>query len=136
MKKYLLLLVINIIRSCCSDTSVPVTEKPSTIITTDGEVDDMDDKNEFAARADLCVKEYSEVNHAPVVTLKNPADIEVKPGEIIRLKGTAIDHDGDNLAYSWWQYKEAGNTIHLILEVTDDGIPNLTRYQRVIITVR
>ncbi|MCX6302861.1 MAG: DUF1593 domain-containing protein [Bacteroidia bacterium] len=119
-------------------------------------------QNDFAVRADWCVKEYSEVNHAPDVSLKNPADIEVKPGEIIKLKGTAVDHDGDKLTYLWWQYKEAGTynesvtienagkktasvfipdnvesgkTIHLILEVTDDGIPNLTRYQRVIITV-
>ena len=28
-----------------------------------------------------------------------------------------------------------GQTIHLILEVTDDGTPALTRYQRVIVTV-
>jgi len=27
-------------------------------------------------------------------------------------------------------------TIHLILEATDDGTPTLTRYQRVIVTVR
>jgi hypothetical protein len=29
-----------------------------------------------------------------------------------------------------------GQTIHLILEATDDGTPTLTRYQRVIVTVR
>lgn len=28
-----------------------------------------------------------------------------------------------------------GNTIHIILEVKDDGKPALTRYQRVILTV-
>ena len=28
-----------------------------------------------------------------------------------------------------------GQTIHMILEVTDDGTPALTRYQRVIVTV-
>ncbi|RYF58233.1 MAG: hypothetical protein EOO39_34505, partial [Cytophagaceae bacterium] len=64
--------------------------------------------------------------------------------------------------YRWWQYEEAGTykekvtinhadqakasinvpgnavtgqTIHLILEVTDQGTPALTRYQRVIATV-
>jgi len=120
-------------------------------------------QNDFAVRANWCVKEYSEVNHAPVVRLKCPADMTVKPGDIIKLKGTAIDHDGDLLSYSWWQYEEAGTcnesviiensekksaslvipadakpdeTIHIILEVTDDGIPNLTRYKRVLITVR
>jgi hypothetical protein len=30
----------------------------------------------------------------------------------------------------------AGQTIHLILEATDNGTPALTRYQRVIIRVR
>jgi len=29
-----------------------------------------------------------------------------------------------------------GQTIHLILEATDDGEPALTRYQRIVITVR
>jgi len=120
-------------------------------------------QNDFAVRANWCVKEYSEVNHAPVVRLKCPADMTVKSGEIIKLKGTAIDHDGDLLSYSWWQYREAGTfddsvnienptgktasvvipggaepgqTIHMILQVTDDGEPTLTRYQRVIITVK
>ena len=30
---------------------------------------------------------------------------------------------------------EVGDTIHIIGEVTDDGEPPLTRYQRVIVTV-
>ena len=120
-------------------------------------------QNDFALRADWCVKEYSEVNHAPVPGLKNPSDILVAPGEKIRLGAKAIDHDGDMLEYSWWQYREAGTstedliienadkrsvsieipekalagqTIHLILEVNDDGNPRLTRYQRVILTIQ
>jgi len=120
-------------------------------------------QNDFALRADWCVKEYSEVNHAPVVRLKNPAAIVVAPGEKIRIGVKSIDHDGDMLEYSWWQYNEAGTcsdsvtinnasnknaeitipesveagkTIHLILEVTDDGKPPLTRYQRVILTIK
>jgi len=120
-------------------------------------------QNDFALRADWCVKEYSEVNHAPAVRLKNPSDMLVAPGEKIRIGAKAIDHDGDMLKYSWWQYNEAGTfsdlvtinnasnknaeiiipekaeagkTIHLILEVTDDGKPPLTRYQRVILTIK
>jgi hypothetical protein len=120
-------------------------------------------QNDFAVRADWCVKEYNEVNHAPVVSLRCEADMKVQPGEIIRLQGKAKDHDRDLLKYSWWQYREAGTfddsinietptsetttvvipentepgqTIHVILQVTDDGEPNLTRYQRVIITVK
>jgi hypothetical protein len=73
------------------------------------------------------------------------------------------DPDGDKLSYSWWQYREpgtykgevsirdadrtvasvqipsdakGGDTIHLIAEVTDAGKPALTRYARVIVTVR
>jgi hypothetical protein len=29
-----------------------------------------------------------------------------------------------------------GQTIHIILEATDNGIPSLTRYQQVVISVR
>ena len=76
-------------------------------------------------------------------------------------EGTS-DPDGDNLSYRWWVYREAGTypgevmiegadspvarvqvptdlgdrTIHVILEVTDDGTPALTSYRRVIITGR
>jgi hypothetical protein len=90
--------------------------------------------------------------------------MQAKPGSKIRLsaKGT-FDPDGNKLHYKWWQYKEAGTfdgnirihdaeesdasftvpegikkevTIHIICEVTDNGTPPLTRYQRVVITVR
>jgi len=73
------------------------------------------------------------------------------------------DPDGNTVSARWWQWKEAGTypgqvalanstapatsvevppdgksgqTIHLILEATDNGTPALTRYQRVVITVR
>ena len=72
------------------------------------------------------------------------------------------DPDKDKLNFSWWQYTEAGTsaaqvkilqpekiktqvmipedaksgeTIHLVLSVTDESVPPLTRYQRVVITV-
>ncbi len=119
-------------------------------------------QNDFAARADWCVMDYDKANHAPVVKLKHLYNLSAKPGEKVRLSGTATDPDGNQLKYLWWQYKEAGTftesvnienagnknisivipagaekgkTIHMILQVTDDGIPSLTRYQRVIITV-
>jgi hypothetical protein len=99
---------------------------------------------------------------SPVVKIKHSCDLSAKPGEKIRLSGTATDPEGNKLKYQWWQYREAGTfnkdvtiekadrkttsviipptaekgkTIHMILEVTDDGTPCLTRYQRVIITV-
>ncbi|QQY83657.1 DUF1593 domain-containing protein [Tamlana sp. s12] len=120
-------------------------------------------QNDFAARADWCIKPYENANHPPVVNLKNKLNITRKPGDKISLnaKGT-LDPDGDKLKYSWWQYEEAdtyngvvsinnassqkaslviptdvknGETIHVICEVSDNGSPQLTRYQRIIITI-
>jgi len=121
-------------------------------------------QNDFAARANWCVKSYDEANHPPVVKLTNALDITTKPGRKIELsaKGTS-DPDGDKLSYSWWRYDEADNfngkidiknatsrnasfmvpeeikeeaTIHIVCEVKDNGSPQLTRYQRVIAKVR
>jgi hypothetical protein len=120
-------------------------------------------QNDFAARADWCVMDYENANHAPLVKLINEYDLTAKPGEKVILRAIAKDPDGNNLKFYWWQYREAGTfedsididnpisktaiaviphnmkpgqTVHIILQVTDDGIPNLTRYQRVIITVK
>jgi hypothetical protein len=86
----------------------------------------------------------------------------VTAGEKIRLSGAVSDPDGNTVTVRWWQMKvgsypgeitisnpgtlqtqvlvpkEAvpGQTIHVILEATDNGSPALARYQRVIITVR
>lgn len=121
-------------------------------------------QNDFAARADWCIKPYGEANHPPIVKLTSPLDIEAKPGSKIKLsaKGT-MDPDGDQLNYSWWQYQEAdtfegkieitnahkrnislivpknvkkGENIHIVCEVTDNGTPKLTRYQRIIVTIK
>lgn len=121
-------------------------------------------QNDFASRADWCTKPYDEANHPPIVKLNSALDITAKPGSKIKLnaKGT-LDPDGDQLSYSWWQYQEAGtfkgnieipnaqkqNTffkiptnaekgenIHIICEVTDNGTPALTRYQRIVVTIK
>ena len=116
-------------------------------------------QNDFAARANWCVTEYKEANHAPVVKLNHALNLSVKPGQTVQLSGSASDPDGNTLSYRWWQYEEAdtyegkvviqnsdkqkasftvpkdvsiGKTIHIILEVTDSGTPQLSRYQRVI----
>jgi hypothetical protein len=120
-------------------------------------------QNDFAARADWCVKSYQEANHQPVVKLDHRLDLSSKPGLTIQLsaKGT-YDPDGDQLIYNWWHYKEASNyqgeieiknadtrdvtlvlpdsitketTLHIVCEVKDNGLPQLTRYKRVIIKV-
>jgi hypothetical protein len=99
-------------------------------------------------------------NHAPVVNLKQPDIVSVKPGQTVPLSGIAIDPDGDSVTYHWWQYEEAGTykgkveiqnsdrpnasfvvpkdatagrTLHIIMQVTDNGTPALTRHQRVIV---
>lgn len=128
-------------------------------------------QNDFAARADWCVKSYKEANHQPVVRVKvtggsqegnHKLDIRGKAGETLRFDaGASKDPDGDKLTFRWFQYKDActyegevpietegakaslvvpadgqpGATIHVICEVTDNGTPALTRYQRIVITL-
>ena len=77
-------------------------------------------QNDFAARADWCVKSFKEANHPPVVHLKNALDISAKPGNKIMLNATGTyDPDGNNLSYKWWQYEEAGylSTAKLKLQI-------------------
>lgn len=109
------------------------------------------------------MKPYDQANHPPIVKLTHALDLKARPGDKISLsaRGTT-DPDGDTLTYRWWQYQEAdtyagtveienaghletsftvpndageGQTIHVICEVTDDGAPQLTRYQRVVIEI-
>ncbi len=118
--------------------------------------------NDFVARMNWCVAEkYSDANHPPIIDIEE-GDRKTKAGQkiILNAKGTA-DPDGNKLTYKWWQYKEAGTydgriaianplntkagfiapkvdgqkTIHVILEVTDNGTPTLVSYKRIIITV-
>lgn len=118
-------------------------------------------QNDFAARADWCIKDYKNANHAPVVKLNTAKNLIAKSAQKVNLSGTATDPDGDALTYRWWQYDDVdtyggkveilnsdkknasfmmpndiqkGENIHIVLEVNDSKIPSLTRYQRVIIT--
>ena len=120
-----------------------------------------DFQNELAVRADWCVKDHAHANHPPVVHITTPLDITARPGETVRMACRPSDPDGDEVSCSWWQYCEAGTssarveitgadtpkasfvcpddpgkTIHIILEVQDNGKGHpLTRYARVIVTV-
>ena len=102
-------------------------------------------------------------NHPPIAKLAHANEITVKSGETVNLnaKGSS-DPDKDELMYRWIHYQEVGTlndyklklensdkmeatfaapksdkakTMHFILEVTDNGEPSLTRYQRVIVNV-
>ena len=115
-------------------------------------------QNDFAARADWCVKEFKDANHAPVIQINGALNRTVKADETVKLEATATDPDGNKLTTRWWQYsdadsavtkvvitnpdslghasfvvpKEPGKQIHIILEVTDNGSPPLVVYQRII----
>ncbi len=83
-------------------------------------------------------------------------------GTAVKLSAAgSADPDGHPLRFKWWVYREAGSysgqvtveqpdqaesivripndaageTIHVILEVTDEGTPPLTRYRRVILKI-
>lgn len=119
-------------------------------------------QNDFAARADWCVKPFEQANHPPVVKLAHGVDFKSRRGETLSLNAAGTtDPDGDELSYRWWRYEEAdsyagsvevsragqrqasltmpddigqGESIHVVCEVTDSGSPPLTRYQRVVVT--
>ena len=103
---------------------------------------------------------YADANHEPVVKIQGPLTLLAAPGQSIPFYGYASDPDGDEVIVKWWQmpvgsYKgqvridnadslnaivnipediEEGQTIHIILEATDNGIPSLNQYQRLVIT--
>jgi hypothetical protein len=120
-------------------------------------------QNDFAARADWCVKPFNEANHPPVPKSTHDLDIKVKRGETVAINATGTtDPDGNTLSYKWSHYKESGtfagsieitgqdkqeasfsvpasarisDKIHAVCEITDNGTPQITRYLRVIATV-
>jgi hypothetical protein len=116
------------------------------------------------ARSEWQFADYAHANHPPVVFIpQGQQNISAAPGQLVNLSGKAADPDGNRLSIQWWQYLEAGTypktvqiqnstslnaslvmpadavsgqTIHVILQATDDGQPPLTRYQRVVITCK
>lgn len=120
-------------------------------------------QHDFAARMKWTVTpKFEDANHEPLVEVNGKLNTEAIPGEKVVLKGSVSDPDGDEVSVRWYQLKVGsyagdvalenataahaaavvpadatpGQTIHLILEATDNGEPALTRYQRVIIAVK
>lgn len=119
-------------------------------------------QNDFAARADWCVKDFKDANHAPVVRVTGSLDRIARPGETVKLTATASDPDGNKITGRWWHYAEAGSAIgtvaiansdsldraslvvpnepgkqlHIVVEVTDDGTPSLVAYQRIVFAIK
>ena len=116
-------------------------------------------QEDFAARADWCVKSYQEANHAPNIHIQEGTFLKAKAGQKIRLHILAQDPDKHVVDLSIWPYAEPGDgkaitslqgnvafaeipkdakkgqQFHVIVEGKDQGTPALTRYRRVIIQV-
>lgn len=111
---------------------------------------------------DWCVKDYSEANHAPIPVIDTDSEFTVNAGDTVKLSAeNSYDPDDDSLNFSWTVYREAGDfdgeismtgakranmsftapevyetqTVHIILSVTDNGSPSLTRYKRIIVHI-
>jgi hypothetical protein len=119
-------------------------------------------QNDFAARMDWAVLPYTEANHPPQVILDHSREITAQSGQYISLRARkSTDPDGDHLSFLWFNYPEAGTygglievspanlsnayvrlpevkreeTVHFIVRVTDKGVPQLSRYKRVIVRI-
>jgi len=120
-------------------------------------------QRDFAARMKWSTTlQYANANHEPVVRINGPLKVIAYPGQKILLFGSVSDPDSNAVAVRWWHFEMNDNknkpeianpaslqaevlipkdairdqAYHLILEATDNGSPALTRYQRVIITVK
>ena len=121
-------------------------------------------QNDMLSRSQWQTADYALANHPPVVFVPfQEQNISAAPGQLVFLRALAADPGYHNLTTQWWQYLEAGTypnavtinnanslnavmlmptdavrgqTVNLILQVTNDGTPPLTRYQRVVVTCR
>jgi hypothetical protein len=121
-------------------------------------------QNDFAARLKWSVTpKFSDANHEPEVRIKGPSELSARPGGTVHLTGEVSDPDHNSVNVIWWQDNAAGTypgdihfsdeaalgtsfrvpddaqpgqTIHIILEATDNGTPPLTRYQRLIVRIQ
>lgn len=120
--------------------------------------------NDLAGRlAWATTSNYKEANHYPSISVRH-AQVQARPGELVRMAASVADPDNDPVAVTWWQDRGAGtyagsvameveegltgsfrvpadarrgDAIHIIAEANDNSsrIP-LTRYARVVVTIR
>ncbi len=94
---------------------------------------------------------------------KDTEGVEVSPRDNLVLTASGNDPDDDEIVFRWWQHQDVdsypgslkfgnlrgesvaitipedvtpGDDFHVILEGTDNGEPPITRYQRIILTVK
>ena len=120
-------------------------------------------QNDFAARLDWCMNDFAGANHPPQPRIAGALHRTARPGERVALDAReSSDPDPHALKFEWIHYAEAGThrgairiadakaretsfvvpstarageTIHVVLMVTDSGVPALTRYQRTVVTI-
>lgn len=117
---------------------------------------------DFQARLDWCVRPHGKANHPPQVRIAGQRQRKARPGQPVALNASGTtDPDGDGLDFAWRVYPVTsessnkilieddgtstprvilppdleGQTIPILLSVTDRGEPRLTRYGRVLIEV-
>lgn len=119
--------------------------------------------NDFAARMDWAAYGKGNRNPVVIINNIggiDPIFIETEPVKEVSIDASqSFDPDNDNLSFKWWIIPEAGTndkdiaileknsskitikipidigekSIHLICEITDNGIPTLTSYRRIIL---
>ena len=122
-------------------------------------------QNDFMLRAQWCVRPPDMVNHHPVIVVKQSqgeehVSVNVNGGSSLTIDASySYDPDKNKLFFNWFFYTEIsfpegiklkqsgakcsvkvpesmkGRVVHLILELMDNGTPQLTTYKRFIINI-
>ena len=118
-------------------------------------------QNDFAARIAWSVTaDFESANHNP--SISGPITMSACPGETVTIKTKVSDPDNDSVSLQWAEFRvgsytgglqlqgtdsetvtftvpedvKEGDTLHLVLTAKDNGVPELTRYHRVIISIK